>query len=326
MLDTRSVPATLTVDSPGRLEHLPWGQLLWDYFTVLPLSSAGPYANLLDDPYFQPAKPDSIPRVDLEGLRVHGRININAAPWKVLAGLPLIPMARIPEPFRAKVRFGAGLVNPDAVDLLNPTDLEKVVLDVESSPIGDELGQAIVAYREARSIKNSGDYGSGDPAPTVIATELYGRDWGHTSPGARRGTGFLAVGELANVRHTGAISVPTARRDPPNWFSYYRIDGGDLRWTNPDYVKAIALLVSLGDWVTTRSHVFTMYGTLRGDVDESIEDSDFDFEARERAKDVDTRAVRFQETVDRLPTFLGESKPVQIGQRYVGPYIDVRND
>ncbi|UCC29189.1 MAG: hypothetical protein JSU86_13415, partial [Phycisphaerales bacterium] len=74
------------------------------------------------------------------------------------------------------------------------------------------------------------------------------------------------------------------------------------------------------DWVTVRSQVFTIYGVLRGDGDESIAD------LLTRASDVDRRAVRFQETTDRLPTFLGEPSPVCIGQRTMGKYMDVRND
>ncbi|RME38863.1 MAG: hypothetical protein D6788_06545, partial [Planctomycetota bacterium] len=113
-------PSDSDPDKPGRLSTLPWGQLVFDYFTALPLNGPGPYDNPTNDPGFIPGKPDSRPRVDMDGLRVHGRINLNAAPWTVLSGLPFVPMERIPAPFRAKVRWGAGLVDSAAADVLNP--------------------------------------------------------------------------------------------------------------------------------------------------------------------------------------------------------------
>ncbi len=294
-------PPEPTTNRPGGLAHLPWGQLIWDYFTALPLSSPGPYENADFDPSFVPGKPASQPRVDQDGLRVHGRININAAPWKVLAGVPLIPMERIPQTFRAKTRLGIGL------DSSTPDDA--------AARLGNELAKGIVAYRENRAIDGSGDYGTGEYASDMGPGELYGRAWEIDSPAARRGTGFLSVGELANVRHLGASVLEPGANE-----SFFRIDYGELSDSRPDYVKAVGLLVSLSDWVTIRSHVFTIYGTLRGGVDETIEDTEL------RAADVDKRALRFQETVDRLPTFLGKSAPARIGERVAGPYIDTRND
>ena len=34
----------MTPQAPGDLENLPWGQLVFDYFTTLPLASDGPTA------------------------------------------------------------------------------------------------------------------------------------------------------------------------------------------------------------------------------------------------------------------------------------------
>ncbi len=78
-----------------------------------------------------------------------------------------------------------------------------------------------------------------------------------------------------------------------------------------DYVEAVAVLVALGDWVTTRSHVFTVYGTLRGAGSKSGSDS---------------KAIRFQETLDRLPSMFGNGLPKRIGQRVVSSYADARGD
>jgi hypothetical protein len=136
----------------------------------------------------------------------------------------------------------------------------------------------------------------------------------------------MTVGELANVRHPAALMDPADQPIPDfTEYSPYRTDGrvNDATATTtpgPDYVSAIALLVALGDWVTVRSHVFTVYGVVRGQGDPSIVD---DFA---RAADVDRRAIRFQETVDRLPIFRGDRGPARVGERIVGPYTDVRND
>ncbi len=304
-------PAKTDQRKPGDLSMLPWGQLVFDYFTVLPLSGSGPFITGDLDAV---GLPSAQPRVDLEGLRVHGRININAAPIKVLAGLPFIPMEMMPFAFRGKVRFGAGLLAnagamTDPFDPIVP-DAEKgllVFLDEEAGIMGDQLAAGVVAYREQRVLPGSGDYGG-----------VGGRAWDDIpgKPAFRRGPGFLTVGELANVRHTAAADDR-------------RIEGGNTGKDplDEDYVLAVARLVALGDWVTTSSDVFTIYGTLRGEIDEEVGIGLTDeFRFRAQAADVDARAIRFQETIDRLPTFLGRPLPSRLGQRTVGKYVDLRND
>jgi hypothetical protein len=334
-------------DMPGDLPTLPWGQLVFDYFTALPLSSPGPYGNPTGDRNFAPARADSIPRVDLNGLRVHGRININAAPWTVLSGLPLVPRDRLPAAFRFTTKRFA-LNTTLCVGGLHHGAVCEVDADCDRGtcppipagqaiPIGQALAQAIVAYREARAVDDgsgenrTGDYGTGAAATGMIGEFPHGWDVS-IPPLVRRGTGFMTVGELANVRHLGASSMQCILPEMPpcsvqpidgyNRYSFYRVDAGMIAdgATDLDYVSAIALLVSLGDWVTVRSDVFTIYGTLRGEGDRAISDD------VQRARDVDTRALRFQETVDRLPVFLGEAAPVVIGERVLTKYVDVRND
>ncbi len=243
--------------------YIPWGQLVFDYFTALPLQN---------DPGTDDVEQ---PLVDQNGLRVHGRIDINAAPWTVLAGLPMIPAGRIPAPFRAKIKATANLDANDAF----------------ATPIGPQLAKSIVAYREARPVNESPDFGAGRRL--------------RTGPGAPF-SGFLTVGELANVRPdpVGSGNAGTG--------GIWDIDSGVINNTanippypNPDYVNAVAVLVALGDWVTTRSQVFTIYGTLRGGGEKSA---------------VDQKAIRFQETVDRLPCAFSDRLPRRIGPRVVGPY------
>ncbi|MFH1107590.1 MAG: hypothetical protein V1790_00105 [Planctomycetota bacterium] len=306
-------PSATQLRAPGNLDTLPWGQLVFDYFTALPLSNPGPYVDVEPGPEVVVALPDSKPRVDLDGLRVHGRININAAPWKVLAGLPFVPMQRIPNAFRDRIATRLGIA---------------ITAYADAVPIGPELAQSMVAYRELRPLPGTGNYGNGIAADGVTTTP-YVRGWNPTLPGpppvpaplmARRGTGFMSVGELANVRHLGAA-------DP-----VHRIDSGVIDPTQPnqantrDFVDAVAALVALGDWVAVRSQVFTVYGVLRGQEDDGIKNSGLPTAAIDAARDVDSRALRFQETIDRLPTFLGASVPSRIGDRSLTRYTDAHND
>lgn len=274
-------PATQIVDG---LNALPWGQYIFDYFTALPL----------DDP----AGPLPVsPKVEEFGARVHGRININTAPWKVLEGLPLIPGTNLPAPFATQMSITVDLNNGPG----NASELW----------IGPELAMAIVAYRELRFYSPTsgitGDYGAYDDAaaiPPVIGT----RAIGDLAATMRRGRGFLTVGELLEIRHT---TVPNDTAIYPgtsglagDQITLWRMDSGVLNRLDDagdpaeDFVSAIALMVSLGDWVTTRSHVFTVYGTVAGDA-------------------ATNNKIRFQETVDRLPGLLDGTGPERIGERII---------
>lgn len=297
---TGATANTSTRVVPGSLQMLPWGQLLFDYFTALPLANSGPY-------YFDTSDPDETkwsfaPRVDEGGLRVHGRVNINAAPWKVLAGLPFIPSNQLPAEFRTKI---SGILGSDP-------------------GLGPELAQAIVAYRDARAFFDpagsaiTGNYDTGLPAAGSPSTQPFGRGWMNAAPAIRRGTGFMTVGELANVRHPGAAVVGGLPPTVP-----YRIDSGvigsDTNKNNEDFVEAAAVLIALGDWVSVRSHVFTVYGQIRGADDPTLPPA-------MQLMDTDARAIRFQETIDRLPVLQGRGRPTRIGERTVGKYTDVNND
>lgn len=255
--------------------NVPWGQLIFDYFTAVPLNNRylDPVATPFDSGDGDTYGPHLMPTVDQGGMRVHGRVDLNAAPWTVLAGLPMIRSDALP-------REGVSGSISDKINSflsLNAT---------AETPIGAELAKSIVAYREARRIAVPGDQ-----------TSDFGADR------LRVGTGFLTVGELANVRGTGSSDS-----------SLYCIDSGALTDAPPqteDFVQAAALLVALGDWVTTRSHVFTVYGTIRGSGLKS---------------EVDSKALRFQETLDRLPSMFGGGLPQRIGDAVLGGYTDARRD
>ena len=298
--------ATDTIGQSGTIDHLPWGQLVFDYFTALPLENPGPYGDYdVIDPLTSIRKEQ--PRVDLDGMRAHGRIDINAAPWFVMKGLPFIRMDLVPD----------GFENIFARELRLQNEPRNV-----AQPIGSVRAQAIAAYRDQRLIRSSdfrlqfaplsGDY---DTDPN------FGRGWNVTAPKIRRGMGFLSIGELANVRHPNADTLAP---------QIMRLDGGVVGTNDTNhqgtYLEAVAALACLSDWVSVRSQVFTAYGTLRGDMDPTIEHEDMAVQEEMQRKDVDTRAIRFQETIDRLPTFLGAEEPARIGSRVLATYNDVRND
>ena len=334
---------------PMGYQYLPWGQYVFDYFTALPLDHV---LGQFDDP--DPEVPQNfLPEVDLAGARVYGRININAAPWPVLAGLPLVKPATLPGSFKTTLLQFAY----PATSAANPQ------LEV---PLGEFTAKAIVAYRDARRIPGnpvsaswylaeSGDYRGRDPEPTnpdpeAVPTAFpagppYAALWWDKDPAGqpvwnrygelRKGSGFLTVGELANVR---LWSV-----QPVNGYSEWRMDGGvigrtatvgGVSYPDEDFAQAAGLLVALGDWVTTRSNVWTVYGTLRGDADSlaaqlrtdtpSLSEKNAAAIAAER---INKRAIRFEETIDRLPSFLTPgSSPRRIGERRVGAYNDTRAD
>ena len=328
------VPARTTADDkstsgrPGEVANLPWGQLVFDYFTALPLRNPGPYRS---DDLGLKGLPDSQPRVDLGGLRVHGRIDLNSAPWTVMRGLPLMSLARFPggdplvDGIREKLQSA---LTPEYYDVNVPGPVSAVITNLEAGILFDERAQGIAAYREAREAVPVAVSG-GLPVTGDYSTPLAGRSWSDIDPAFRRGMGFLTVGELANVRFDdGSGAVP-----PANFL--YRIDRGvvkrDITGTGyaasaHNFLDAAATLIALGDWVTVRSQVSTVYGVIRGEEDETIVDTDPKKQSRLRRQDLQSRSLRFQETLDRLPTFLGAQRPARIGERVIGKYQDFQND
>ncbi|MCP4249630.1 MAG: lamin tail domain-containing protein [bacterium] len=251
----------------GQVLNIPWGQLVFDYFTALPLfNTYDPTTGLA---FTLGNYNTTSPTVDQAGLRVHGRVNINAAPWKVLAGVPRSHADELP----LYSVLGGSTAFPQIAD----TDLNTATPEV----LGQTLAKTIVAYRERRQI-----------------TDAVGTTPGFVSiPDA----GFFTVGEL--VFASSNFVPPADVASGPA----YDFDAANLT----DYLQAAAQLVALSDWVTTRGHVFTVYGHIRG--------------VGER-ETVDRRSIRFQETVDRLPSMFDGQPPQRIGRRIVGPYSDARSD
>jgi hypothetical protein len=304
-------PSNVDGDIQG-VTALPWGQLVFDYFTALPLNTENTPCN---DPNLQDLQ--GYPPVDMKGVRVSGRINLNTAPWSVISGLPLMDMDKFKLPAGLKDKIRATIYpsgsdpRPKAKRHWDDSDIQNIGAD-QPGEIGREFAQAIVAYREARAVPSTD--------PVISATVDYAPQRGPYVGGARTnraGFGFLTVGELLNVRHLNTAG-------PGEWF--YNVDGGVVA-NGGDYVSAVARMVALGDWVTTKSHVFTVYGTIRGQFYEEYGDAVKRQDTRESLQAVDQKAIRFQSTIDRLPLlFNPRGKPTRIGARTIGQYSDVRSD
>jgi hypothetical protein len=286
-------------------EMLPWGQFVFDYFTAIPYEICP--ENTMGDPTCQSSyeqdRLSNLPPVDQEGMRVRGRININAAPWQVLAGLPMLRAEDFPDAFEDEISEGLRAVRGS------------------QGALGENLAKAIVAYREGRD-SWGGMSGGVDVGQYEQARNPYEDipDPSTVEFRPRRGFGFLTVGELLNVRHT----------DRPEEL---RMDAGVV---DPDvtanqsealYERAVANVVALDDWVTTRSHVFTIYGVIRGAHAPLPASTDPDYDAKLRSfNEANQKAIRFQSTVDRLPMIFGSRQPVRIGSRITGGYADVRSE
>lgn len=316
-------------DAPGGLAQLPWGQYVFDYFTALPLGTSG-------DPDHER------PLVDMGGYRVSGRLNLNTAPWPVLAGLPVTPAARMPLPYYFEPYESNGKIAwdwrgevRDALQWPLLTDAERqtgrTLDEYRTYPIGYRLAKAAVAYVQATQLTEdlNGD-GSADEWSGAYNDD---RSWINPDSALFRcGTGIMSVGELLNVRSPGAVRMPNGAL-PDTGYSSYRFDlgvngrRGDVNGDGEpdvvleDYAQAVALMASLGDWMTTRSHVFTVYGTVRGSLDFNG-DGRIDNSEGPRMDELDRRAIRFQETMDRFPVLMGRSRPGRIGNRVVASYAN----
>ena len=304
----RNIPAAAVAGTVEGLDLLPWGQLIYDYFTAVPyeIKPADPTNPVwvMSQGYNRPYPP-----VEQAGLEVRGRININTAPWSVLAGLPMLDAQFVPLPYR---------------------DQFTRVVKSGRTTLGENLAKAIVAYREGRDpwdvTTNPGNY-ERDRSP-------YGA-WSTANYRPRFGYGFLTVGELANLRDPSAGVFDPTRPELSNRFDADATTApldATLSVGTPypvaSYEHAIALLVALDDnWATTKSHVFTVYGVVRGAHFPLPDPTDSDYAMKLSSfREADQKAIRFQTTVDRLPMFFGARQPERIGSRIMGPLVDDRSE
>lgn len=327
--DWAGQPGALPMDQTTMLA-IPWGQLVFDYFTSLPLEPRDGYRFKPNDPPYPFPQTNAgfadyllhnQPTVQNGGLRVEGRININAAPWKVLQGLPCFKPGELPI-YQTLPEVAGGLgtwtdqaMSPIGVALTEPamTTVEMDDgLEIALEQLGRHKALGIVAYRELREILDRGALVlGGSPPPSAgnynvlnygdrvradnFADPLTNVRIGMASVYQRHTAGFLTVGELANVRNRGTNTNLNPTLGAEIW-SYnvagsYQMDNGV--WSAhaqdptipPDYLRAIAPLVALNDaWVTVKGHTFTTWAVLRGHGNKA---------------EVDKQAMRFQMTWDR---------------------------
>ena len=117
---------------------LPWGQLIFDYFTVL-----NPNLDLNNDR-----------TPDIDPMRVPGRVNVNMAPWQLLSALPMLadlngsPSVRLPGAVTAADMspafwdYNQGVLSGEFIDPLNPTVPHYRLL----------VRQSIMAYGAQKSV------------------------------------------------------------------------------------------------------------------------------------------------------------------------------
>lgn len=239
----------------SRTGQVPWGLLVFDYFTTLNPGDANGDGTANDplDPY-----------------RVPGRINVNTASWYVLAGLPLIGhdgAGNLPVDQSASAAFWYGMAGvltgtgadgtpryPGDAVVNYPTLIKTPDVSDPWYRLGPVLAQTAAAYR--------------DRVPYVANLALspfVGVDWQrglvpYRPPqyGTIRGTGattkrgFLTVGELANV-----IGFDSTRSTEWNG------DPARTALGKGDFFRSVSLLALLDThFLTTRSNTFTAYVTL----------------------------------------------------------------
>ncbi len=262
----------------GRINS-PWGQLVFDYFTALPLEERAQTAALwgLGNPL------ENYPVVSSQdGTKVLGRINVGVAPWWVLDGLPVLPDW-----------YKDAAVMANAVDSLPVPELQANRLDPAPYAVGDRAG-AWFTHKLTDEWYGDSTLRSAYPIPLTNVT-LPRPPAGYPSISPRLAkymvsyreerpfdanidaskpnrVGFASVGELCNIMPQVRFENTTVNFGPgvsltnPTLAELrVQIRTDDL--TKPfgylGYLQMVAPIVRIEDWVTVKSHVFTVYATLQ---------------------------------------------------------------
>lgn len=261
VFDTRQPASSSGPFTDERLGPLPWGLLVYDYFTTLNPNTPGL------DPY-----------------RVPGRININTAPWYVLAGLPLIgptsalgdlPLA--PGGAPAFWSASAGVLAGTWSDGSTPRGYSSLVDYLSASDgqwyrLGAKLAQAAAAYRDGVAYASNStapvlyqaQWRSSSLGPAVYRPSNYGELRGPTAsapdpnaPSWKRG--FVTLGELANVMGFDSSDDTWSWTYPEDTV----LGGYGYPLVGGDFMKAVSLLALLDThFLTTRSNTFTVYSAV----------------------------------------------------------------
>lgn len=322
---------------------IPWGLFAFDYFTT------HDYLGLDNEPYTG----DETLR---DPYRVEGRINVNTAPWYVLAGLPVLgPNATSDLPIdpNAAPAFwssDSGVIT-GADSYLTPRfpSLSLLFPDLQAQTwrLGPYLAQAITAYRDRIQYMpcNLADPNTFIHFPFPGAHERNGRNPNSVAPTEYRlplyadlgsnprgqydtvlmrdekwRRGFLGLGELANVMGLDG-TVPAQN---PTVDDYVLSTG--------DFMKSIALLAMLDThFLTTRSNTFTIYTTLQdrqdpsGSVRSQMTVDRTNLLPRLVWNDLNGNKVRDRTPYDSYTLIQNDGQPEIIGRREVS-YFNARYD
>ena len=174
--------------------------------------------------------------------RLKGRININTAPWYVIAQLPWI----------SEREGGSGLTSTNKYD----------------------LAKAIVAYRDklTQPVDYSGEFGRWNQIGSIIGPELPFLNQGDI----REEKGFASIGELALVVNTDPLPPPleyttsiryyatSMKSDDQRGFPDITTDGrSNTDGVANDFEERNLIFYRISDLATVRSDVFTAYILVR---------------------------------------------------------------
>lgn len=347
IFDNAQDPNATGAFASSKLGCVPWGLLVFDYFTTLNPSDAGPDGTV--------GTPD-----DIDPYRVPGRINVNTAPWYVLAGLPVLGPVSLSDPnFAALPRTNPPAFWSGASGVLTGFEADRpttprfsgftTLVGARPFPaydavmgwwrLGPHLAQASAAYRDrlqySQYESNAAPFGDAQwrnntvaPSGSYRATQydpIRGEAdvWNPNDPlydpnAPKLKRGFLSLGELANV-----VGFDSSVLNPS-------VTGTTVY--KDDFMKAVSLLALLDThFLTTRSNTFTIYAALmdREDPQASMRSQvtvdRSNLLPRLIWEDRSGNGIRDPEPTDHYTVLQNSGEPEIIGEREVS-YYNARYD
>ena len=313
----------------GRLD-VPWGQVIFDYFTALPQeelfrtydltpiglgNSVRPvdlisdkaaydlaYANLFGYyPVNEAVNTDSGTTI---GPKARGRVSANFAPWWVLDGLPVLP------DFYDTANFV-----PGTLDELPVSEIYSGELDPATYVAKERAGALFMDKLMDESSNGERPVGFDSIGPDFAKYMVSYREKravdGFDAGNGGGDPGFVTVGSLCNVvtaipivaEYLGASTPALTLGQLRAWVA----SDGTRPFSYLGYLQLVAPIVRLQDWVTVKNHVFTVYN-LVGDTN------------------VPPIQMRTQETVDRTRCLYTADLPERFAVQEPVSYKDVTTD
>ncbi len=282
-------------ETQGRMD-VPWGQMVFNYFTALPLEelTSARYAaatNLvqfqdlyIDDfgytngtnplysycPFVEPVTEASA----RYGPRVRGRININYAPWWVMDGLPALRGDHVPgvaEQPVAGVPVLEMLADPSTTNLLDPQGVAS-----NTSAAGIEFMSLL--FESTSNVAGAADRTISPVLARYLQAFRERRPVDGYSLTYPDQPGFTTTGAICDViaripvifKYSGvnlgsgsAIPFVLVRAYPdPTVLTGSQTTATLRPFSYLGYLQMIAPIVRLEDWATTKSHVYTVYNLV----------------------------------------------------------------